>query len=353
MTENAIAGRRQLPTVGRATCQSPLQAHGRRAGRPSHGDKHDVVEPLAVNTHTLNILIAAVSLTTTAALLWCASHAPSWGWLLLAAWAFSYVNNTNFSLLHEAVHGIFHPDRRVNDWAGRIMATTFPTAFQFQRQCHLGHHARNRSPVEQFDYIRPSDNKLWKYLQWYTILTGLYWFYVVLGWLLFLICPWVYRLRLFDGTHSRIAAQSSVDAMLDSMFAGAPVAMRLEMLFTLLVQAAVFLALDLSVAGWLCCYAAFAIRWSGLQYADHAWSGLDVHDGAWNLRVTPPVRWIFLNYHHHKAHHQHPTVPWRHLPAYVDPREPQPSYLSIYARMWLGPRPFPTGGGAAAGDVEP
>ena len=100
-------------------------------------------------------------------------------------------------------------------------------------------------------------------------------------------------------------------------------------------------ALDLNLLGWGLCYAAFALNWSSLQYADHAWSGRDVHDGAWNLRVSRVVQALFLNYHHHKAHHQHPTVPWLHLPRYVDMTEERPSFLAIYLRMWRGPRPWP------------
>ena len=67
------------------------------------------------------------------------------------------------------------------------------------------------------------------------------------------------------------------------------------------------------------CYAAFAINWSSLQYTDHAFSKLDVRDGAWNLRVNPSTRLLFLNYHHHLAHHRHPQVPWIHLGRFVDP----------------------------------
>ena len=89
------------------------------------------------------------------------------------------------------------------------------------------------------------------------------------------------------------------------------------------------------------CYAAFALNWSSLQYADHAWSELDVKEGAWNLRVNKVVQWLFLNYHHHKAHHQHPDVPWVHLHHHVDFSEPRPSFFRIYLSMWRGPRPMP------------
>ena len=50
---------------------------------------------------------------------------------------------------------------------------------------------------------------------------------------------------------------------------------------------------------------------------------------------------VFLNYHLHLAHHRHPSVPWIHLPAHVDPAEPRPSFFGIWLSMWGGPRPLP------------
>ena len=85
------------------------------------------------------------------------------------------------------------------------------------------------------------------------------------------------------------------------------------------------------------------MNWSSLQYADHAWSELDVREGAWNLRVNKLVQWLFLNYHHHKAHHQHPEVSWLNLSEHVDFTEQRPSFLKIWLSMWRGPRPLPKG----------
>jgi fatty acid desaturase len=117
--------------------------------------------------------------------------------------------------------------------------------------------------------------------------------------------------------------------------------MRLEILLSAAIQLLAWWTLDLTPVGWGACYAAFAVNWSALQYADHAWSDLDVRDGAWNLRVNRVVQYVFLNYHHHLAHHQHPEIPWIHLGKFVDVRAPRPSFLSIYLSMWKGPRPLP------------
>ena len=107
----------------------------------------------------LNIALLVLSGAGASACLWLASHAGSWPLIVLSAVVFSFVNNTMFSLLHEATHGILHPNRTANDWLGRTAAAFFPTSYSMQRAFHLTHHKHNRSEFEQFDYLRPADNR--------------------------------------------------------------------------------------------------------------------------------------------------------------------------------------------------
>lgn len=290
---------------------------------------------------TLNLGLLVGTFCVAGWLLHLASHAASWWQVALAMVGFSFINNTIFSLLHESVHGIFHPNRAVNEWAGRSAAAFFPTALTFQRIFHLRHHRNNRTEVEQFDYLRPTDNRFLKYAQWYAILTGLYWIASPLGMLIYLVWPSAFRLKLLRAEDSRVAQQTAADAMLEGFDHAPTHRIGLEILFTLFVQVALVWLTQATWQGWLLCYAAFAVNWSSLQYADHAWSKLDVRDGAWNLRVNKLVQYLFLNYHHHKAHHQHPEVPWLHLSQHVDFTEPRPSFFKIWLSMWRGPRPLP------------
>lgn len=289
----------------------------------------------------LNLTLATAVLATNGALLYAASHASSWRGVLLAAVAFAFTNNTAYSLLHECVHRKGHADPQVNAWMGRVLAASFPTGLTFHRQCHLGHHQRNRTEVERFDYYTPEDNRFLKFVQWYGILTGLYWFIPPLGCLLVLLVPRRLIVALTASRGSAVAAHTSTEAMIEGVQQAPFGRMRLEILFSLALQAAAWLALDLTLAGWAACYAAFAVNWSALQYADHAWSELDVRDGAWNLRVGRVVQYVFLNYHHHRAHHQHPDVPWIHLGKFVDFTAYRPSFIALYLSMWKGPRPLP------------
>jgi len=292
----------------------------------------------------LNVVLLVVAAGSGAALLWAASHSRSWVGMIACAVAFSYVNNTVFSLLHEATHGILHPNTRVNDWLGRLAAAFFPTAYSLQRAFHLTHHRNNRTELEQFDYLRPRDNRLLKLAQWYAIVTGFYWVFPPLACLVYFIVPRVFGLAVLRASDSTVAQQTGADAYLESVEDLSRSTVRMEILLTALIQAMMVWALDLTLAGWLCCYAAFGVNWSALQYADHAWSPLDVRDGAWDLRVNPVVRAFFLNYHYHLAHHRHPKVPWIHLPRFVDRGRPRPAFLAIYLAMWRGPRAFPETG---------
>lgn len=294
--------------------------------------------PAAGNVALLVALAAAL-----AALLCVASHAPGWQ-VALAAVAFSFLGNTMFALLHESVHGVAHPRRAANEWIGRVAAAFFPTGLALQRLFHLAHHARNRTEAEQFDYVRPGDNVVLRWAQWYAILTGLYWLFVPLGGVVYFFVPRAFQLRLLRSRDSAVAMQTGAASMFAAIDEAPGLRVRLELLFSAAVQVAMFALLDLTWTGWLACYAAFAVNWSSLQYADHAFSKLDVRDGAWNLRVNPVTRLLFLNYHHHLAHHRNPQVPWIHLGKLVDLAEPRPSFWSIYLAMWRGPRPFPATG---------
>ena len=72
---------------------------------------------------------------------------------------------------------------------GSFMALFFPAPFHLIRQGHLGHHLRNRSDDEAFDFYFEGDHKIWKFLVLYGILTGLYYVIVVLSNVVFLLLP--------------------------------------------------------------------------------------------------------------------------------------------------------------------
>jgi fatty acid desaturase len=297
------------------------------------------IEPLTIPSR-LNLVIAAVAIAVAVACLWAAAHAPHWTVLALAAFVFSFANNTIFSLLHECVHGTFHTNRRVNELAGVVFAAFFPTAFAIQRVSHFGHHRRNRTDLELYDYYLPHQSRWLKTYWIYCLLTGFYWAIIPLAGFVYLACPFVIRSRAFlNGPAKWWGFQEFVrDIAAEPISRVWP-----QTLFTFMLQLLLWRALGLDWTSWLVCYWAFGLNWSSLQYADHAWSPRDVHEGAWNLRFWPITQAIFLNYNLHLVHHRQPHIPWSHLPRHVRPEDPNPSFWSIYLPLWGGARPAPEG----------
>jgi hypothetical protein len=208
-----------------------------------------------------------------------------------------------------------------------------------QKIAHLGHHRRNRTDEELYDYYLPAQSKALRNFSIYAgNLFGLYWFCIPISNLIYLIAPWLYSSRWFvQGPAKYLGFEPYVKDIVQH----SKLRVWSECLLAFSYQALIWWALDLNWQGWLLCYWAFALHWSALQYVDHAWSPRDVINGAWNLKVSPVSRAFALNYHHHLAHHRLPWVPWIHLPKFVDPNERQPTFWAIYFSLWGGTRPAP------------
>lgn len=238
-------------------------------------------------TTLLNTAILLLSLSATWLLLWSASHL-SLGYALLAAWLFSLVNNTPFALMHEAVHGVASRSPRLNRLLGVVAGWAFPTSFLMQRTAHIGHHQRNRTDEELYDYYLPHQSRrvrnLWLYAG---NLFGLYWVSVVAGNLVYLVAPWAYRSRFFA---QRLAPALGFGPYVADLVKLPAATVWLEIALAFGYQALLFHWLDLNLWDTALCYWAFALHWSILQYADHAWSARDPLKGAWNLRVLPVSR---------------------------------------------------------------
>lgn len=297
-------------------------------------NNHDISIPAA-----LNLILLAVAIPLMMIFLYATAHTESWPVKILCMFLFANIGNTIFSLLHEAAHANFHYYRKINYICGNLCAALFPTGFSFQKRCHLNHHRNNRTRYELFEMYDDADSKVVKNITFYGVLTGVYWIAPFVGSLWLLINPKSLLESSFSGKNNYQVGRMGGASMLrsfENLSSKEITRMRFEVLFTLCFQVMMFYLLDLNLRSYFLCYGSFAILWSSLQYTDHAYSVRDIRNGAWNLKVNPITRAFFLNYHDHLAHHQHPNVPWIHLPKFVNQMDERPSFFSIYLRMWGG-----------------
>ncbi len=280
----------------------------------------------------LNLLLVAVVMAAAVALLWLGSRAQTWYAVLAVGVAFSYVLLTNYALLHEATHLNLHRSRRWNYMLGVLTGFLFPVPFSMIHVTHQGHHLRNRTDYEMFDLYYPTDNRLLKFGQWYSILCGLFWPLVPIGALMAAVWPGLLRLRPFE------RARSS-SYVLGDVHDGAIWAIRAEVILNVAFFAALFWLLELRWTSTLVLYACFAFNWSTRQYVGHAFTKRDVLEGAWNLRHNRWMSWLLLHAEYDLNHHRRPDVSWYYLPRLSPSGEERPSYVRQYWRLWLGPRP--------------
>jgi fatty acid desaturase len=280
----------------------------------------------------LNLAIGATQVAVLLGLDWLAGRLDLRWCVLVLAPLYGIVMNSTYSLIHEAEHNLFHPDRRVNEGAGVTLALFFPAPFHLLRQGHLGHHLRNRSDDEAFDLYFGESDRLWKWLQFYGILTGLYWGVVALSNLLVIVRPSLVRGEV-------VAFDRSTAALLDSLNPRYWRLIRLEAVAAVALHAGIVLAFGIPLLHYAVLLFGFGLSWSGFQYVHHFGTVRDVQRGARNLRTWAPLDRVWLNHNWHLNHHLSPTVPWPHLPAlHAGPEFERGSLVAAYLRMWRGPR---------------
>ncbi len=279
----------------------------------------------------LNLLIAALQLAALLALLAVAGFVSGWALAALAV-AYALVMNSAYAMLHEAEHGLLHDNRRVNDTAGAILALFFPAPFHLLRQGHIGHHLRNRSDDEAFDFYFEGESRVWKALQLYGILTGFFYLAVVLSNVLALLHPSLLKARWAD-------FDRPTRALLDSLNPRYFRLIRIEALGVFALHISWMFLWDVPVWKYLTLLGSFGFLWSALQYVHHFGTERDVLKGARNLRTWKWLDALWLNHNWHRNHHSQPTVPWVNLPEITPEHDGERGrVLAAYLRMWRGPR---------------
>ena len=287
---------------------------------------------------SINLLIAAAVFIVATGLLWTASRLDLL-WSVPLGILFSFVLLTNYALIHEAAHDMLHSNAGLNWFVGMVLSWLFPSSFTVLRVTHIVHHCCNRTDHEMFDGYYSRDIRTFKFVQWYGILLGLWWPFIPLGNLMLAAVPGLLYSRPF-----RQARCTSI--VFDDFNSATLWRVRLEVALAIAFWLSLFHLLDIRWQTLAIFYALYAFNWSTRQYVTHAFTVRDVRDGALNLQVSRPMAWILLQGHWDLVHHQHPHVPWIHLPELGLHSAPPVSYWRQYLKLWKGPRLY-TGPGPA------
>ena len=209
----------------------------------------------------------------------------------------------------------------------------FPAPFHLIRQGHIGHHRRNRSDDEAFDLYFDGDRPWLKWLILYGILTGFYWWLVVLSNVIVVFAPALLSRRFFEFDRPSVA-------FMDSLNPKYMRSIQLEGLAACGLHAAIVWLLDIPLLSYTVVYFGFGFTWSAMQYVHHFGTQRHVLRGSRNLWLFGPIDWIWLHHNWHREHHLQPTVPWIHLPKLAAQSEGDQREFLIwhYLKMWRGPR---------------
>lgn len=281
--------------------------------------------------YKLNLAIFTVVLCTLVSLFAFAGWVTTWPGLLLTALMYGITMNTAYSLMHEAEHGMLHPNKKLNTLGGVTMALFFPAAFHLMRQGHLGHHMRNRSDDEAFDFYFEGESLIWRYMQLYGVLTGLFWVTIFISNFIAVFTPSVLLAkRCFD---------RPTEAFLQSFNEKYLPLIRIEAAIAITLHVSLIYIFNVPLLHYAVMILGFGVMWSAMQYVHHWGTERDVVNGARNLTTFSIIDRIWLNHNLHLNHHQHPVVPWLYLPKLTkDPSEIKGSVVGAYLRMWRGPR---------------
>ncbi len=267
---------------------------------------------------------------------------PIWGWLVVPA---VLMTPNLWAVMHEAFHGILHPDRGINDGIGRVLSILFAAPYRVLRFGHLMHHALSRTSYDRPEVYRPErDGRLRFTIVYYTrLLIGLYGAEFLSS--LFALLPRSMVRRLVRATFcaDEREAANLPDRAERALAQGRNlVELRIDGLAILVLLAASAWAYG---AYWPILAASVVGRGlfiSLLDNAPHYGTRLDDRGYALNMSVPHWCQPLLLHFNLHRVHHRNPTKPWRALPRLADSSDPkcEISYVRAAMRQLKGPIPL-------------
>lgn len=258
----------------------------------------------------------------------------SWAWTLVPL---ALLTNPFWSLIHETIHDLFHPNPVVNAFFGRFLAILFGAPLRILRLSHLLHHKLNRLPIEGTEfYDRAKSSKARAAPGYYfRISLGLYLFELLSPLYFFLPRRWLAAIQ------KRFFRPDSVNGLLMQNWLSAESLreIRFDGLLTL-----IWLTLSLLCYSerWALLAAVLLARGFLISFLDnifHYATPVGNIFCAKNLRLPLPLAKLWLNFNLHGIHHANPAIPWIDLPVAFDAEAAkyQGGYLEAAWRQLRGP----------------
>ena len=257
-----------------------------------------------------------------------------WAWLLLPI---VLLTNPFWSLIHEAIHDLFHSNKSVNGLVGRLLAILFGSPFRILRLSHLLHHKLNRMAVEGTEYYdRDKSSKAAASPGYYfQILIGLYLIEVISPLYFFLPRRWLERFRV-----GYLPPQSVSSILMQSWLGAESLAeIRRDGALTIFCLALAFYCYG---GYWPLLLGALAARGLLISFLDNVYHyETPVSDVffAKNLSLPQPLAGLLSNFNLHGIHHINPAISWIDLPQALDAQAGKyhGKYFTTALRQLRGP----------------
>ncbi|WP_046023358.1 fatty acid desaturase [Magnetospira sp. QH-2] len=247
--------------------------------------------------------------------LWLLPLDIAWGWLLIPL---VLTTPAFWALIHECVHGVFHPNRTVNNGVGRFFGWQFGAPFRVLRQAHLIHHKVSRTAMDRPEvWNREGESWLARAINYYgNLIIGLYATEVSALVLCWIPQPWLGRVvRIIFRPRDEGSPDVRDWAVKQLVEDGRHWALRLDALIICVLYG---LSFWLYGAYWPLLLAAILGRGFLISFLDniyHYGTPLDQIRYSLNLSLPGWTSALILHFNHHRTHHLFPHVPWRGLPA--------------------------------------
>jgi len=285
-------------------------------GRQPHGEsiRREILHAeTRVNLALLLAIWAATLFALLAVPIGLLSHSAAWALLLLPI---ALMTTTLWALAHEAMHGNFHPNRRLNDTAGRSLAVLIGSSFRLLRFAHLMHHRFNRYHLDRPDICNAGGKGRLSTRAAYLLqlLFGHYLLEVAVP--LFCLLP---RPAVQRGLAHVYASRDPVVETVRDIANNALLSPRgLREIREDALGSALLMALAGAAYGshWPLLMAFIAGRGVLLSFFSnlyHFATPVERPDFAWNLSLPAPLRVAILNMNLHQLHHDQPELSWSKL----------------------------------------